>query len=404
VIFSPLRFRAGSYSMKGRGLALFLLSLYFLIFLDVFDAQAITEVWQRSFGGPGHEEGLSLELASDGGYVVAGLTDSFGFGGVDLLLIKVDEGGSLVWRRSFGGKGDDVASSVSRTKDGCYIVAGWTSSKGKGASDAYVLKVNQEGGLLWERTFGGKGEDFASFAQETSDGGVIVVGGAESFGAGGYDAYVIKLDREGNLVWERAFGGAHYDQASSAQEAPDGGYVVAGVSKSRDTGDAYVFKVDKGGNLVWEGLFGGENYDEASAILRAPSGGYIVVGLSESFGLGGSDVYALRVSESGEKIWERSFGGKRNDSGFSLCRSSKGYLIVGFTESKGRGGSDVYLLELTEDGQKLWSEALGGIEDDRGYSVKETVDGRYIVIAGSTASIGSGGGIDLYLLKLTSPR
>ncbi|WP_448516707.1 hypothetical protein [Pseudothermotoga sp.] len=154
------------------------------------------------------------------------------------------------WQRVFGGSYDDIAYSIQQTSDGGYIVAGYTESFGAGGKDVYVLKLDADGNKVWERTFGGSYDDIAFSIQQTSDGGYIVAGYTGSFGAGSGDVYVLKLDADGNKVWEKTFGGIHYDQANSVQQVSDGGYIVAGYTESFGAGirDVYVLKLDKYGN------------------------------------------------------------------------------------------------------------------------------------------------------------
>jgi outer membrane protein assembly factor BamB len=149
--------------------------------------------WSKTFGGTGHDVGYSVQQTRDGGYIIVGYTASYGAGGYDVYLIKVDANGNMQWSRTFGGSGDDEGYSVQQTSDGGYIIVGSTTSYGAGGSDVYLIKVDANGNMQWSRTFGGARDDGGSSVQQTSDGGYIIVGGTASYGAGGYDVYLIKL-------------------------------------------------------------------------------------------------------------------------------------------------------------------------------------------------------------------
>lgn len=354
--------------------------------------------WEKSFGGEGHDEALSLFEVPGGGFVVVGITDSFGSGRSDVYVLRLDKDGNKLWEKTFGGSGEDGAFSICKAHDGGFIITGFTESVGLGASDVYLIKIDDNGNKLWERTFGGKGVDLSSFVGPTLDEGYIITGMTESFGNGDYDFYILKVDKYGNKLWERAFGGRYYDEALSALSTPDGGCVVVGVTKSLDLGDAYMIRLDKDGNKVWEKAFGGKGYEEFTSIKALPEGGFIVVGFTESFGSGGSDIYVLKLDKDGNKIWEKTFGKKGNEAAFSVdIVKDGGYIVAGWTNSIGAGKSDVYILRLDKDGNAIWEKTFGGAEDDIAYTVRATSDGGYVV-AGWSLSFGSGG--SAYVLKL----
>jgi len=258
-------------------------------------------VWQKTFGGSYNDEAYSIQQTTDGGYIVAGSTISFGEGGSDVYVIKLDKNGDKVWEKTFGGIADDEAKSIQQTTDGGYIVAGYTFSFGEGGSDVYVIKLDENGNESWEKTFGGNGWDEASFIQQTNDEGYIVAGYTFSFGEGWDDVYVIKLDKNGNKVWDKTYGGGNGDRANSIQQTKDGGYIVAGMTSSLGAGnyDFYIIKLDANGNKLWEKTFGGRNYDPAWSIQQTNDGGYIVAGSTISFGAGGSDIYVIKLDENG---------------------------------------------------------------------------------------------------------
>ena len=201
------------------------------------------------------------------------------------------------WDRTFGGKDWDEAESIIQTKDGGYVVAGYTWSKGAGSKDVWVIKLDKDGNKVWDRTFGGYHPDEADSIVQARDGGYVVAGWTESKGAGRADAWVIKLDENGNKVWDKTFGGKDWDEAKSIIQTKDGGYVVAGYTESRGTGraDAWVIKLDENGNKAWDKTFGSWDDDFAESIIQVKDGGYVVAGYTRSKGAGKADVWVIKL-------------------------------------------------------------------------------------------------------------
>jgi hypothetical protein len=225
------------------------------------------------------------------------VTTSYGAGWYDVYLIKVDVNGNMQWSKTFGGSGGDEGFSVQQTRDGGYIIVGRTESYGAGGSDVYLIKVDVNGNMQWSKTFGGRGDDWGRSVQQTRDGGYIIVGWTTSYGAGGRDVYLIKVDVNGNMQWSKTFGGSGDDWGFSVQQTRDGGYIIVGVTTSYGAGwyDVYLIKVDVNGNMQWSKTFGGSGDDEGFSVQQTSDGGYIIVGYTKSFGAGGADVYLIKL-------------------------------------------------------------------------------------------------------------
>jgi uncharacterized delta-60 repeat protein len=288
--------------------------------VDINVTQPSQEKWQKTYGGSSDDWANSIQQTSDGGYIVAGGTNSFGAGGGgDFYIIKLDASGNKVWEKTYGGSSSDWASSIQQTSDGGYIVAGETSSFGAGNGDFYIIKLDANGNKIWEKTYGGSSHDWASSIQQTSDGGYIVAGRTNSFGAGYDDFYIIKLDANGNKIWEKTYGGSSSDWAYSIQQTSDGGYIVAGETKSFGAGeyDCYIIKLDANGNKVWEKTYGGSSSDWANSIQQTTDGGYIVAGDTSSFGAGSYDFYIIKLDANGNT---GAYPAKSKTSGVSKQR------------------------------------------------------------------------------------
>jgi len=357
-------------------------------------------LWDKTFGGTHNDHGNSVQQTTDGGYIITGWTYSYGAGNDDVWFIKTDENGNKVWDKTFGGTHYDEGHSVQETSDGGYIITGWTKSYGAGRSDVWLIKTDGNGNKVWDKTFGGTRGDYGKSVQETQDGGYIITGETCSYGTGEYDddVWLIKTDRNGNKVWDKTFGGTHYDEGHSVQETQDGGYIITGYTDSHGAGsyDVWLIKTDRNGNKVWDKTFGRTGYDKGYSVQQTTDGGYIIAGFT--YGEGGYDVWLIKTDGNGNKVWSKTFGGTGGDYGYSVQQTRDGeYIIAGRTWSYGAGGSDVWLIKTDGNGNRVWDKTFGGTDYDEGYSVQQTTDGGYI-IAGGTLSYGAGE-CDVWLIK-----
>ena len=269
------------------------------------------QVWDKTYGASLKDQANSLIQTTDGGYAVVGQTESVvgytksvGAGGFDFWVIKLDEQGNQVWDKTYGGSNNDWANSLIQTTDGGYAVAGPTKSKGAGVYDFWVIKLDKRGKIVWDKTYGGSAYDWAESLIQTTDGGYAVAGSTKSKGAGDYDFWVIKLDTRGKIVWDKTYGGSAYDWANSLIQTADGGYAVAGVTTSKGAGgaDFWIIKLDEQGNQVWDKTYGGSGGDGASSLIQTTDGGYAVAGYTYSKGAGKEDFWVIKLDEKGNLI------------------------------------------------------------------------------------------------------
>jgi outer membrane protein assembly factor BamE (lipoprotein component of BamABCDE complex) len=356
----------------------------------------------KTYGGTDDDGAFSVQQTSDGGYIVAGTTWSFGAGGADIFLIKTDANGNRIWTKTYGGTNDDTAFSVQQTSDGGYIMAGYTYSFGAGYSDFFLIKTDANGNIQWAKTYGGTRWDYASSVQQTSDGGYIVAGGTYSFGAGwDDDIFLIKTDANGNIQWAKTYGGTYGDWAYSVQQTSDGGYIVAGYTASFGAGggDIILIKTDANGNIQWAKTYGGTRWDYASSVQQTSDGGYIVAGGTYSFGAGwDDDIFLIKTDANGNIQWAKTYGGASGDGAMSVQQTSDGgYIVANYTLSFGAGWLNIFLIKTDANGNVQWAKTYGGTVWDMPFSVQQTSDGGYIV-AGATASFGAGSA-DIFLIK-----
>jgi hypothetical protein len=309
--------------------------------------------WTRTVGGTAYDGALFIVQTTDGGYAVTGYTQSFGAGNSDFYIVKLDASGNFQWNKTIGGNTEDVALAVVQTTDGGYAATGYTYSFGAGDRDYYIVKLDASGNLQWNRTIGGTYYDYGETLIQTSDGGYAVAGFTYSFGAGSGDYYIVKFDASGNFQWNRAIGGSDADYCLSVIQTTDGGYVLAGQVNSFGAGsnDYYIVKLDSAGNLLWDRTVGGSALDYAESIVQTPDGGYIVGGLTYSFGAGEQDMYLVRLDAAGNFMWNKTAGSTGTDYAESIVLATDGgYVGAGHTNSYGAGNFDLYIVKFDING------------------------------------------------------
>jgi hypothetical protein len=309
--------------------------------------------WQRTFGGTENEEAYSVQETSDGEFIVVGYTDSFGEGGSDSLILKLNAEGDIQWQYTLGRSGDDWANSVQQTSDGGYIVGGSSDAFGNGELVYWVLKLTSVGSSEWQYAYSTGVNCYLRSVQETSDGGYIAAGHMNPSVIGGYDLLILKLNSIGLIEWQRYYGGVQDDWANSVEQTVDGGYFVAGYTGSFGGGgwDLWAMRLDSIGDIQWERTYGGSGDDWASSAQQTSDGGYIVAGYTDNFGAGFSDFWVLKLSPLGVIEWQAPYGGVGDDAAFSVSQTDDfGFVVAGATGSNTAGGLDLLVLKLYSDG------------------------------------------------------
>jgi hypothetical protein len=351
--------------------------------------------------GDQYEEfGYSIECTEDGGTIIAGITASYGSGERDACLIKLDSDGEVLWDQAFGGTGDETARHALQTDDGDYILTGTRDVDCDGESDLYLIRTDAQGNQLWSHTFGGEGDDSGNSLLQCPDGGFLIAGRTASFGAGGYDLWLIKTDPDGGEIWSATYGGPEDDLGYMIQPTTDGGYVVAGYTESFGNGqaDIWLVKTDASGEELWTATFGGTSNDFGACVKPTDDGGYVIVGETHSFGSGG-DVWLIKTDAGGNTLWQTTFGGVQLDGGYpGVCVTDGGYVLCGWTKSYGKGDADVWVIRTDASGQVIWDETYGGAGDDRGLGIQEVSAGKFIITGYSWVSDESG--YDLLVLQV----
>jgi hypothetical protein len=326
------------------------------VYLIKTDATGDT-LWSKTYGGISWERGYTVQQTLDGGYIITGVAYSFGNGRGDVYLIKTNASGDTLWTRTFGTDSSDAGNSVQQTSDGGYIIAGVTNSVSTGDADVYLVKADSIGDSLWARTYGGRGSDGAYSVRQASDSGYILTGWTSSFGAGNTDVYLIKTNASGDTLWTKTYGGTLWDEGNSVQQTSEGGYIIVGFTYSFGAGgaDVYLIKTNASGDTLWTRTYGGTTQDAGYSGHQTTDGGFIVAGYTSSFN---GDVYLIKTDTSGNALWTKSFGGSGREVGYSVQQTSdRGYIIAGIYDY---GGSNpqVYLIKTDSSGRV-------GVEDKK---------------------------------------
>ncbi|MCK6606345.1 MAG: T9SS type A sorting domain-containing protein [Ignavibacteriaceae bacterium] len=304
-------------------------------------------LWNQTFGGNSDDEAAAVKQTPDGGFIAAGYTASSG-SGKDVYIVKTDSGGNHIWSRTYGGTSDEEAYAVEVLPDGGYIVGCATSSFGAGSRDGWLIRLDASGNSLWTKTLGGLSTDGIRGLQRTSDNCFIITGWTASDGAGILgNAWLVKTDSLGNILFNKNFGGSDADRGLSVQQTSDGGYILTGYTASTGAGldDLYLIRTDASGNQLWIKTFGGTGRDYGNAVKQTADGGFLVAGYTLSYGAGGDDLWLVKTDSAGTLLWQKTYGGTASDVAYSMdLTSDGGYVVVGHTLSSGAGVHDAWLL------------------------------------------------------------
>lgn len=380
--------------------------ILFLCFVLKFSAQPPAKFY-GTWGGYGDDIGYSGKQTKDGNYIVAGSTSSYGHGEVDVYLLKIDSMGLVIWDKTFGGFNSEVGKSVIELADSGYVIAGFTSSFGAGGYDAYLIRTNKNGNLIWQKTFGGTDWDFANDLVLGSDGNLYVVGYTYSYGAGKKDGFVLKYDLLGNLISQKFFGGAEDDELNSIIKTNDGFLATIGYTKSKGDlkGDAYFLKLDLNGDTLFTRTFGGPGIDYGSDLVQRYNSQYMLCGAKTFSTDSNTHSYMYRMTGTGTFIDDRDEFRNGGDEFFVSACLVKDTNKTGFVRTVSfpsdpfkKKQADIYVCEPT--GYPYIVNDSGGSADELAYSLDGTKDGGTI-ITGATYGFGAFGA-DIYIIKRDS--
>ncbi|MCG3165189.1 MAG: hypothetical protein POELPBGB_00951 [Bacteroidia bacterium] len=350
----------------------------------------VTSTFMRTFSAGGMNGGLALESTSDGGFIGTGQHESSGAGSCDLYVYKVNSCGDPEWFKTYGSGAEDGGKWIEQTPDGGYIISG-LSHFGAGAYDNWLMKLDASGNIVWNKLYGGGGNDYGLYVNTTSDGGYIMSGFFENLAYGATDISLIKTDAAGNTQWVKVYGGAGSDWGDYVEQTPDGGYIITGYTDSYGAGgpDVYVLKVDAAGNLQWSKTYGTAGDDSqpwGNLAYITSDGGYIISSHTNGSGAGNFDYWVLKLDVAGNVEWSKTYGGAGEESSRHIEPTPDGgYIVGGYASSWGAGSMDAYVVKIDALGNEQWSKVYGGAGIDRMVGIKNTQDGGYSMSLLSTS-------------------
>ena len=380
---------------------------------------------QKTLGGKSDDHIIAMTSASDGGYLLAGLSNYDGSSSTyrgDAWIVKLNSNGDTLWTRTMGGAGYDAAFAVAGTTDGGFVLACGTSSNNSGdvganhgGSDWWIVKLKSNGDTAWTRLIGSTAGEYPTSIAATYDGGFIVCGYIIGL-SGNIDLLIAKLNSSGNVVWQKQMGGTGEEYGNDVTVAGDGTILVAAATTSNNNGDVgvnhgmkdyWIIKLSANGDKIWSKLLGGSQDDWASSIKSTPDGGCIIAGASSSSESGNvtgknhglSDMWVVKLNAVGDIMWNSLLGGAMNDtnegSATIAITPESDYVIGGYSNSTdgdvgaNQGGNDFWALKLNSTGQKLWAKTFGGSGNDITAALLLNADGSFW-LAGFTESNNSG--------------
>ena len=366
----------------------------------------------KNYGGTQNERGYSVKQTSDGGYVIVGSSTSYGAGGSDLWILKVDGLGEFSWSKTYGGQGNDIGRDITQTSDGGYIITGYTKSFSSGGDmDLWLIKTDangesclySDGGTCsensskWIKSYGTSGNDYGTSVQETSEGDFIVAGKSGRIPS----VFVIKTNSSGEKIWENLYGTGPGDRAQYIIERQDLGFLIVGKENANNVDDNLcLINIDTDGAEVWHSLYGGGGADGGNHISEVSGGGYIIAGATKSYGNGNwDDLWLVKTSTGGSMEWQKTFGGSYTETGnYTHEKDEGGYMVTGSTESIGQGFYDIWVVSTDYTGNEIYSQTFGGNMDDKAIRGARGNSGELLII-GYTNSFGNGGE-DVLLIKI----
>jgi hypothetical protein len=387
-------------NFKGGVMKRIILICVFILSNFLIFAQSPDTLWTKTYGGVESDVGKSISQTKDGGYIITGFTESFGSGQSDVWLIKTDSLGNSEWTKTFGTTENDGGNSVIQTQDSGYLIGGYTAGGYEG--NGWLIKTNRYGDTLWTRTFTAFPGCRLFSVKETIDSFYIATGYISGVGAGFEDVYLIKTNSKGELIWTKTFGSSNTDFGNCVEIIEDGGYIITGTTSSSINSKLWLIRTNESGDTLWTKKYGGNESARGNCVQRTSDNGFIIVG-NTTIGFR-DDLWLLRTDENGDTLWTRTFNFLGNESlkGLSVSQTEDGgYIIVGEAYSYVYGHNYFMVVKTDKDGNKIWYK---NFPDDSfsasGYSVQQTLDDDYVVVGSKFLYYNEPPKNDLWLIKI----
>ncbi|MES2285345.1 MAG: T9SS type A sorting domain-containing protein [Bacteroidota bacterium] len=379
--------------------------LFFILLmqcLPIFIHAQVSVTFQKNYSGAYAMDGLDVIPAKDSGFIITGKITNDIINDMDIYIIKTNSTGDIQWTKTYGGNMPEYSFGILQATDSSgYFIIGYSQSFGGGDYDTWLLKIDNFGDTLWTKTYGTWGNDQGQEIIPTSDGNYVITGGSNSPPNNSYQAYLIKIDPDGDIIWNKYYGGPNYEIGNSVKQTPDGGYIMLGITYSYGVnGDAFLVKTNSTGDTLWTKKYGGNYLDEGIFIVVNSDSSYTFCVRDSSTAGKNIDVRIIKTDINGTIIWDKHYGGTEKDTDKMIQKTSDGgYIVSAITRSFGLSLPDMWILKLDSEGDTLWTRRFGGNDNEHCYSTRQTSDGGYIAV-GKCESFSQEDGI--MFLKLNS--
>lgn len=374
--------------------------------------------FHRVIGGKSFDAARKIIKLSDGGFLVAGRSASYGMGDTDMLLIKINSSGETVWQKTYGEDETDEATDLIATKDGGYLVIGHSDSYGYSPDikDMWALKLDKDGEEIWNETFGTEETiDEANGVVETEDGYILVGTSIDTHDDASSDILVVRINKEGEKIWEKKYGESGNEQGMDIISNGDG-YTIIGNTEgvgyeegfSKGRWDIMTIHISGDGTMEWKNAYGGKNNEMGNSIIATSDGGYLLGGYTYSFAVASLDAWVVKIDKLGKEIWSKNFGGLSTDEAFGLIETADGNIVMaGYTEvfepnedyeNISNDKLNIFLIKMTAAGEKIWERSIGGEHNQQAFDVVESGDGGLIIVGSTDSKVVSG--VDVLIMKL----
>ena len=366
--------------------------------------------FQKAYGGISNERAHSIQQTSDGGYVVAGETTSYGAGDKDIFVMKIDVNGVEQWTKTYGSTfaDDGFSITIKQTSDLGFIVSGSTNCFGAGSfDDSYIIKIDNTGAIQWEKRISGSSWDRFRDVVELANGDFLLTGSAGSYSAGNLDAHVVKISSAGSLIWIKNLGTSFREHSQSIIELPSGNYLLSGNTNitnngSTNSANSFLIKTTFDGTVIWGKQYNNSTFfTDINETILLSDGNLLNIGETRSSDGGNHDIFLLKTDTNGTVIWSKKYGGTGNDIGVNVREKTNGELIISAFSNSYGNLNQLLLINTDAIGDIIWSKTYGGSNNDEldwwGKPMELTTTNE-IIIAGGTMSFGTGNE-DVYVVK-----
>ena len=376
--------------MLQKSLIFFFSTLFIFSFAEAKEAvkkDIYHAVWEKTYGGEDGDIANGVVALENGESALVGTCKSFGAQRTDICVTRLNAKGETLWRILLGGKKEDDGRAIIRAHDGSLIVLGSSKTFAKNYDrDIYVAKVSLEGKVIWEQSLGGDRDEFAGGIVRTDDNGFLIAGDSNSYGNGYNDVYIAKLDQNGNMISSHVIGGEKEDSAQALTRIADGSVMLVGYRETKRSGDTdfFVMKLDQKGKKIWAKTYGEDHADRLNGVTATTDGGIVATGSTRSYKSAQTDMSVMKLDTEGNIVWHKIYGFKYYEYGNAVASTEDGsVMVVGGTNTLGKGDHSVYMIALDQSGKLIWSHVYGDRGKDTMNAIARMDDGSVVAVGGS---------------------